>query len=133
MSSGFGVYVCVPLKSFLMFCNLLRWNATKSSARCWSDVDSGSDFCLFGPVFSVTMLYSFLLYVLFVFTKSCLKSHFLYLRIVTNLFHSFLNALECCFFLYLIHFHFLWFLGLHHIKVFGVYWLLFLLWLGQLS
>ena len=59
VSLGSGAYACVPLKSFLMFCILLRENTAKSLASYWSDVDSGSGFCLFWPVISVTILYSF--------------------------------------------------------------------------
>ena len=109
MSFGFGVYLCVPLKSFLMFCILLK-NAIRSLASCWSDVDSGSGFCLFWLVISVIVLYSFFLSVLFVLTRLCIKSCFLYLSIVTNLFHSLLNAFQCWSSLYLVHFLSLFFM-----------------------
>ena len=59
VSFVFGVYLCVPLKSFLMFCILLTKDAAKSSASCWSDVDSSSGFSLLWPVISVIVLYSF--------------------------------------------------------------------------
>ena len=59
VSFGFGVYLCVPLKNFLILCILFKKNAAKSSAGCWSDVDSGSGLCLFWLVISVTVLYSY--------------------------------------------------------------------------
>ena len=101
---GSTVYTCVPLKSFHIFCILLRKNATKSSASCWSDVDSGSGFCLVWPDISLTIFYSFLLAVVFILTRLCIKSHFLYLSIMTNLFCSLLNTFQCWSSLYLIHF-----------------------------
>ena len=48
--------------------------------------------------------------VLFVLIRLCIKSHLLSLSIVTNLFHSLLNAFQCCSFLYLIHFLSLFFM-----------------------
>ena len=59
MPFGSSLYACVTLKSFCMFCILLRKNATKCLASCWSDMDSGSGICLFWPVISVTILYTF--------------------------------------------------------------------------
>ena len=110
VSFDFDVYSCVPLKSFLMFCILLKKNATTFLASCWSDVDSGSGFCLFWLVISVIVLYRFLLSMLFVLTMLCIKLCFLYLSIVTSLFHSLLNAFQCWSSLYLIHFLSLFFM-----------------------
>ena len=86
-----------------------------------------------------SILYSFLLSVVFVLVRLCIKSHFLYLSIVTNLFYSLLKAFQCWSSLYLINFLSLFFmiclcfLGLHHTRVVCVYSFLFLLWLGQFS
>ena len=93
-----------------MFCILLRKNYAKVLVNCWSDVDSGRGFCLFWSVSSVIILYGFLLYVVFAIIRLCIKSHFLYLSIVRNLFYSLLYASQCWFSLYLMHFISLFFM-----------------------
>ena len=102
MSLVFGVYLCVPLKSFLMFCILLKKNVAKSSASCWSVVDSGSGFFSLACYFCDCFVEYFGV-MLLVLTRLCIKSHFLRLSIVTSI-CSLLNAFQCCSSLYLIHF-----------------------------
>ena len=113
-------------------------NAVKSSASCWSDVDSGSGLCLFWPVISMTNLYSFILSVFFVLTRLCIRSTFFYLsiceihfipfRILPVLILPVLDPFPFSILQYLS----LVFRSLSY-RGFCVYWLLFLLWLEKLS
>ena len=77
-----------------MFCILLKKNAAKSLASCWSDVDSRCGFCFVLASYFHDFLYSSLLSLLFILTRLCIKLQFLYLNIVTNPFCSLLNAFK---------------------------------------
>ena len=95
---------------FLSFVFLLKKNVARSLASCLSDVDSGSRFCLLWPLTSVVSFYTFLWSMVFTFITLCIKSCFLYLNIVTNLFHSLFYAFQCWSSLYLIYFLSLFFM-----------------------